>query len=59
MQNPIQMIQAFNQFKSSFNGDPKQAVEELLRTGKMSQAQFNQLQAQANQFQQMLTNFKL
>lgn len=59
MQNPMQKIQMFNQFKNSFQGDPKQQVEQLLKSGQMSQQQFNQLQQQATQFQQLLSSFKM
>jgi len=51
MQN---MMQQFQQFKSSFTGDPQQQVMQLLNSGKMSQEQFNQLQMMAKQFQGML-----
>lgn len=56
--NPMQMIQAFNQFKQSFQGDPKTEVENLLKSGRMTQQQFNQIQQQATAFQQMLNSFK-
>lgn len=46
-----QMMQQFNQFRSSFQGDPKAEVEKLLQSGKMSQSQLNQLQEMAKQFQ--------
>lgn len=49
-----QMMSAFNEFRSMFTGDPKAKVEELLRTGQMSQAQFNQLQNEAKQFLQFM-----
>lgn len=49
-----QMMQQFQQFKANFQGDPKQEVEKLLQSGKMSQQQLNQLQAMAQQFQQFL-----
>lgn len=52
--NPMQMIQQFNQFKNSFTGDPKQAVMNLLQSGRMSQDQLNQLQAMAKQFQSIM-----
>lgn len=52
--NPMQMIQQFNQFKNSFTGDPKQAVMNLLQSGQMSQDQLNQLQAMAKQFQSIM-----
>lgn len=54
MNNPMQMIQAFNQFKSQFNGDPKQAVMQLVQSGRMSQGQLNQLQSMASMFQRMI-----
>lgn len=49
-----QMMQQFNQFWSSFQGDPKAEVEKLLQSGKMSQSQLNQLQEMAKQFQGFL-----
>ena len=49
-----QMMQQFNQFRSSFQGDPKAEVEKLLQSGKMSQSQLNQLQEMAKQFQGLI-----
>lgn len=49
-----QMMQQFQQFRNNFHGDPKQEVEKLLQSGKMSQQQLNQLQAMAQQFQSFL-----
>lgn len=48
------MMQSFNQFASAFKGDPKETVQGLLNSGRMSQEQFNQLQQMARQFQQMM-----
>lgn len=48
------MMQSFNKFASSFNGDPKEKVQELLNSGRMTQEQFNQLQQMAKQFQNMM-----
>lgn len=56
-QNPMQMMSQFNQFRSQFQGDPKQEVQKLLNSGKMTQEQFNNLQGMASQFQQLLKNF--
>ena len=53
-QNPMQMIQQFNQFKKTFQGDPKAEVQKLLTSGKLSQQQLNQLQTMAQQFQGLL-----
>ena len=49
-----QMMQQFQQFRANFQGDPKKEVEKLLQSGQMSQAQLNQLQAMAQQFQGFL-----
>ena len=51
--NP-QMIQQFNQFRKTFNGNPQQAVMNLMRQGMMSNAQFQQLAQIANQFQNFM-----
>ena len=48
------MMSQFNQFKSSFNGDPKAKVQELLNSGQMTQQQFQQLSQAATQFQNMM-----
>lgn len=49
-----QMMQQFQQFRQNFQGDPKQEVQKLLQSGKMSQQQLNQLQTMAQQFQGFL-----
>lgn len=49
--NPMNMLQQFNQFRNNFQGDPKQAVMNLLSSGRMSQDQFNQLSQMAQLFQ--------
>lgn len=54
LSNPIQMMQQFMQFKQTFNGDAKAEVMKLLQSGRMSQAQLNELQATATQFQKMM-----
>lgn len=54
MNNPMQMIQMFNQFKREFRGNPKEEVEKLVAQGKINQQQLNQLQNMATQFQNML-----
>lgn len=50
----MQMLQQFQQFKANFHGDPKAEVEKLLQSGKFSQAQLNQLQQMAKQFQSLM-----
>ena len=51
--NP-QMIQQFNQFRKAFNGNPQQAVMNMLRQGMMTNVQFQQLAQMANQFQNFM-----
>ena len=48
------LVQQFQQFKQSFQGDPKAEVEKLVQSGKVSQQQLNQLQQMAGQFQQLM-----
>lgn len=52
--NPMQLMQEFNKFKSTFQGDPKQKVQEMLNSGQMSQEQFNQLSTMAQIFQGLM-----
>lgn len=48
------MIQQLNQFKNNFRGDPRQQVQELLNSGRMTQDQFNKLKQIADQLQGLL-----
>ena len=48
------LIQQYHQFRANFQGDPRQQVQQLLNSGRMSQEQFNQLAGLANQFQRLL-----
>jgi hypothetical protein len=43
------IIQQFMEFRKNFTGDPKQIVQNMLNTGKISQTQLNQYANQANQ----------
>ena len=54
MGNAMAMLKQFQQFKNSFHGDPKAEVIKLLSNGQMSQAQFNQYQQMAQQFQSLI-----
>ena len=47
------LLQRFNQFKKTFSGNPREQVQQLLNTGRMSQAQFNQLKQMADELQKM------
>lgn len=50
MQN---MFGQFQQFRNNFKGDPRQEVQNLLNSGRMTQEQFNYLSQLAQQFQSM------
>lgn len=48
--NPMmQLIQDARQLKQTFQGDPRQTVQQLVASGRMSQQQFNQYAQIANQ----------
>ena len=50
----MSMIAQLNQFRQTFQGNPKQQVQQLLNSGRMSQEQFNQLSQMATQIQNMM-----
>jgi hypothetical protein len=53
--NPNQgILQRFNQFRQQFAGDPRQQVQQLLNSGKVSQEQYNRAVQMANQMRKML-----
>lgn len=54
---PFRMIQQFIEFANGFKGNPQEEVQKLLNSGAMSQDQYNALQQQATQFQQLLGKF--
>jgi major membrane immunogen (membrane-anchored lipoprotein) len=47
--NISQMVNDFNNFKNNFKGDPKAEVEKMMRSGQLSQEQFNQYAQMANE----------
>ena len=56
--SPMQMMQQFMQFKQNFKGDPKEEVQKMLQSGRISQQQLNQVQQMAGQFQHILKGMK-
>ena len=52
------MMSQFNQFRNTFQGDPRQQVQQLLDSGRMTQQQFNDLQAAARQIQNMMRSWR-
>jgi len=53
LNNAMNILKQFNQFKSTFQGDPQRQVQELVNSGRMSQAQLNQYMQMAKQMQSM------
>ena len=51
MNNAFNMMQQFQQFRNNFQGDPKQAVMNMLANGQMTKEQFDQLSQMARFFQ--------
>lgn len=52
--NQNSIFSRFNEFKRTFNGDPRQKVQELLNSGKISQDQYNRAVQMTNQLKGML-----
>lgn len=48
------LLQRFQQFQQMFRGDPRQQVQQLLNSGRVSQSQYNQAVQMANQFAKMI-----
>ena len=53
MNNAMNLLQQFMQFKNNFSGNAEQQVQQMLNSGKITQEQYNQAVKQAQQFQQM------
>ena len=54
--NPMNMMmQRLQQFRNMFTGDPRQQIQQLMNSGKVSQETYNQAYQQAQQIQRMLS----
>lgn len=51
MQN---FMNQFNQFRSTFQGDPQQTINQMLQNGKITQDQVNQAKQMADELQRMM-----
>lgn len=49
-----EMLKQFNQFKQNFTGDPRQQIQQMLNSGKITQQQYNDAVQKANAFAKML-----
>ena len=47
------IMQRFQQFQQMFKGDPRQQVQQLLNSGKVTQDDYNKAVQMANQFRRM------
>ena len=56
-QNPQFLINQFNEFKKTLQGNPQEMVQQLLQNGSMSQSQYNQYRQMAQQFKQILPKY--
>lgn len=48
------IVQQFNQFRQQFHGDPRQQIQQMLNSGKITQAQYNQAVQRAKALQSLL-----
>lgn len=48
------IITQFQQFKNTFQGDPRQQVQDLLNSGRISQDQYNQAVQITNELQKFI-----
>lgn len=53
--NGNNMLAQFIEFKRTFSGNPKEEVQKLLDSGKLSQEEFNRLSEQATRLQQFFS----
>ena len=49
-----QMLERFRQFQQSYRGDPRQQIQQLLDSGRVTQQQYDRAVQMAQQFQRML-----
>ena len=57
MNNPMQannIVQRFLEFKKGFSGNPQQQIQQLLNSGRITQAQYDRAVQQAKALQKML-----
>lgn len=49
-----EFMSRLNDFRRGFNGNPRQMVQQMLNTGKISQAQYDRAVQLTNQIQKMI-----
>lgn len=53
MQGGNNILQRFQQFRQNFRGNPQEQVQQLLNSGRITQADYNRAVQMAQQFQRM------
>lgn len=48
------MVRRFQEFRQNFRGDPREQVQQLLNSGRITQAQYDQAVQTAQRFQRIL-----
>lgn len=48
------ILQRFNQFRQNFQGDPRQQIQQMMNSGKITQQQYNQAVQMANQLMKFM-----
>ena len=51
---PSGVMQRLEQFRQQFTGDPRQQIQQLLSSGRVSQAQYNHAYQMAQQLQRLM-----
>lgn len=54
MNNPMQLMQQFQQFRNTFQGNPQQMVQQMMQNGRINEAQLQQAMQMARQFQNFI-----
>ena len=47
------LLQRYQQFRQTFQGNPQQQIQQMLNTGKVNQAQYNRAVQMAQQFSRL------
>lgn len=48
------LLQRFQQFQQAFKGDPRQQIQQMLNSGKVTQDQYNRAVQMAQQLQKLI-----
>lgn len=54
---PDNFLSKFQQFRQNFKGNPQEQVQQMLNSGRVSQADYNRAVQMAQQFQKMFKGF--